>query len=161
MHKIFFFFRLFSTIENIKTTLNSQAIKQQEAGKIWPNNLVYHPQLHDTHSEVKWGESESSEFWQLLPRSSSNRRNVPAFIIKFLSVQKCSTGINLPHVPWTLLAGPVEWEDREDEPVKKKSDGPGNKVKMPISRGGGGGGWEWGMFLAQMVCEEGCLETVN
>jgi hypothetical protein len=27
-----------------------------------------------------------------------------------------------------LCAGPVEWEDREDEPVKKKSDGPGNKT---------------------------------
>lgn len=138
----------FSTIENTKTTLNSQAIKQQEAGKIWPNNLVYHPQLRNTHSEVKWGESESSEFWQLFSGSSSNRRNVPDFIIKFLSVQKCSISVNLPwkdvtHVSWTLLAGPVEWEDREDEPVKKKSDGPGNKVKMPISKGGGGRGWEW------------------
>ncbi|XP_066870678.1 piezo-type mechanosensitive ion channel component 2 [Kogia breviceps] len=28
-----------------------------------------------------------------------------------------------------VLAGPVEWEDREDEPIKKKSDGPDNIIK--------------------------------
>lgn len=40
----------------------------------------------------------------------------------------------------------MEWEDREDEPIKKKSDGPGNKIKAPV-----GGGRDWNLFLAQIV----------
>lgn len=42
---------------------------------------------------------------------------------------------NLTHVHATHLAGPVEWEAREEEPIKKKSDGPGNKIKMSRSWG--------------------------
>jgi hypothetical protein len=33
------------------------------------------------------------------------------------------------------LAGSEDWEDREDEPIKKKSDGPGNKINTKISHG--------------------------
>uniref|UniRef100_UPI002955617E piezo-type mechanosensitive ion channel component 2-like n=1 Tax=Panthera onca TaxID=9690 RepID=UPI002955617E len=33
------------------------------------------------------------------------------------------------HVCSTHFAGPVEWETREDEPIKKKSDGPDNIIK--------------------------------
>lgn len=28
----------------------------------------------------------------------------------------------------------MEWEDQEDEPVKKKSDGPGNTIETPTTR---------------------------
>lgn len=42
---------------------------------------------------------------------------------------------DLTHVYWTHLAGPVEWEDREQEPIKKKSDGPGNQTKTNVSWG--------------------------
>lgn len=30
-------------------------------------------------------------------------------------------------------AGPVEWDDREDGPIKKKSDGPGNRTETEMS----------------------------
>lgn len=42
---------------------------------------------------------------------------------------------DLTRVSWTHLAGPVEWESQDNQPVKKKSDGPGNKIKANTSCG--------------------------
>lgn len=52
----------------------------------------------------------------------------------------------------------MEWEDREAEPAKKKSDGPGNKIKTHVC-GGDMGACFWPRWHVMEGCQEAVIKS--